>query len=360
MSHKALRKDKECLNCGTEVPERFCPHCGQENVEPHDSFWHMLTHFVFDIFHFDSKFFSSVKLLLTNPGFLPAAYISGKRASYLNPVKMYVFTSAIFFLIFFAFFANTGNFSFQFGDTLTKEQRAAYIFDAKKKLTSEPGNTALQQLIDKLEDSNAKVTRDDVMLVTGIKDTAGSRNTLLNYRSVAHYDSVQQRLGSGEKDNWFEQLMTRRGLKLREKYNASSEEIGKVWVSDFMHKLPYLLFLSLPLFALILKILYRRRRELFYVDHGIFAVYQYLLSFVLLFFILCFQRLESVTGLGVFSWLTTISIVYGGIYLLIALKRFYRQSMSKTFVKFLLLNIGAFVMLIILFVALLIVSFLLI
>jgi hypothetical protein len=360
VSHKALRKDKECLNCGAEVDERFCPHCGQENVEPHDSFWHMLTHFVFDIFHFDSKFFSSVKLLLTNPGFLPAAYISGKRASYLNPVKMYVFTSAIFFLIFFTFFANTGNFDFRIGDSLTKEQRDAYLSDVKKKLAEEPGNSNLQRLINELEDSASKITKDDVVYITGLKDTAGSRNTLLSYRSVAHYDSVQQQLGPDEKDNWFEQLLTRRGLKLREKYNASSEEIGKVWVSDFMHKLPYLLFLSLPLFALILKILYRRRRELFYVDHGIFAVYQYLLSFVLLFFILCFRRLESVTGLGVFNWLTVIAVFYGGFYLLIALKRFYRQSMSKTFAKFLLLNIGAFVMLIILFVALLIVSFLLI
>ncbi len=360
MSHKTLRKDKECLNCGAAVTERFCSHCGQENVEPHDSFWHVLTHFVFDVFHFDSKFFSSVKLLLTNPGFLPAAYISGKRASYLNPVKMYVFTSAIFFLIFFTFFANTSSINFHFGDVLTEEQRAAYMSDAKKKLADEPGNITLQQLIDKLQDSSAKITRDDVMHVTGLNDTAGGRNTLLSYRSVAHYDSVQQRLGPDKKDTWFEQLLTRRGLKLREKFNASSEEIGKVWINDFMHKLPYLLFLSLPLFALILKILYGRRRELFYVDHGIFAVYHYLLSFVLLFFILCFRRLESVTGLGVFDWLNVIAIVYGGVYLFIAMKRFYRQSMSKTFAKFLLLNIGAFVMLIILFVALVFVSFLLI
>lgn len=339
---------------------RFCPQCGQENVEPHESFWHMLTHFVFDIFHFDSKFFSSVKLLLINPGFLPAAYISGKRASYLNPVKMYVFTSAIFFFIFFAFFANTGNIDFQIGDILTKEQKTAYISDVKKKLVEDPANRNIQKLLYDLQDSNSKITRDDVMYVIGLKDTAGVRNTLLKYRSVAHYDSMQSQMTGNEKDSWFGRLINRRGLKLIEKYNASPGEIGKLWLNDFLHKLPYLLFLSLPLFALILKMLYGRRRELFYVDHGIFSVYQYLLSFVLIFFVLCFERLGLLTGLRIFNWLTIIAMVYGGIYLLIAMKRFYGQSISKTFLKFLLLAIGAFIMIIILFVALVIISFLLI
>lgn len=339
---------------------RFCPQCGQENVEPHESFWHMLTHFIFDIFHFDSKFFSSVKLLLTNPGFLPAAYISGRRVSYLNPVKMYVFTSAIFFLIFFAFFVNTGNFNFRLGDVLTKEQRASYILDAKRKLAEDSNNYKLQSLIAKLEDSASKITRYDVTSVLGNDDSAGSKNSLLHYRSLAHYDSVQKQLGDNEKDRWIEQLLNRRGLKLIEKYNASSEEIGKVWLSDFLHKLPYLLFVSLPLFALILKILYRRRRELYYVDHGIFSVYQYLLSFVLLFFVLCFERLRSVTGLEIFNWLTILAIAYGGLYLFVAMKRFYGQRFLKTLLKFFLLNIGAFIMLLTLFLALVFVSFLLI
>ncbi|MBK6936070.1 MAG: DUF3667 domain-containing protein [Chitinophagaceae bacterium] len=148
---------------------------------------------------------------MVNPGFLPAAYISGKKASYLNPVKMYVFTSAIFFLLFFAFFANTSNFGFRIGDVLTKEQRAPYILDVKKKLADEPGNRRLQNLIYDLEDSTSKITKDDVVFIIGIKDTAGVRNTLLNYKSVAHYDSIQKQLSAEEKDTRFEQLLTRRG-----------------------------------------------------------------------------------------------------------------------------------------------------
>src|SRR5258708_16144972 len=39
---------------------------------------------------------------MRKPGFLSAEYMAGRRATYLNPIRMYVFTSAIFFLIFFS------------------------------------------------------------------------------------------------------------------------------------------------------------------------------------------------------------------------------------------------------------------
>jgi hypothetical protein len=64
--------------------------------------WHLVQHFFNDITHFDGKFFSTVKLLLRKPGFLSAEYIAGRRMSYLNPIRMYVFTSAFFFIILFS------------------------------------------------------------------------------------------------------------------------------------------------------------------------------------------------------------------------------------------------------------------
>lgn len=101
MSHPAQRKEKNCLNCGTTVIGRYCHHCGQENVEPKESVWQLLLHFFNDITHFDGKFFSTLKELLFKPGFLSTQYMIGRRATYLNPIRMYLFTSFIFFLLFF-------------------------------------------------------------------------------------------------------------------------------------------------------------------------------------------------------------------------------------------------------------------
>ncbi|HEV7781205.1 MAG TPA: DUF3667 domain-containing protein, partial [Chitinophagaceae bacterium] len=102
MSHIPERKEKDCLNCGTIVQGHFCQNCGQENVVPKETFWHMVTHFFYDITHFDSNFFHTIHHLILKPGLLSREYMIGRRASYLHPIKMYVFSSAIFFLLFFS------------------------------------------------------------------------------------------------------------------------------------------------------------------------------------------------------------------------------------------------------------------
>lgn len=88
MSHGRERTEKNCLNCGTIVQGRYCQHCGQENIEPKESFWQLLNHFFNDITHFDGKFFPSLKYVFTRPGFLPKEYLMGQRVSYLNPVMV--------------------------------------------------------------------------------------------------------------------------------------------------------------------------------------------------------------------------------------------------------------------------------
>ena len=104
MSHLKKRTDKSCLNCNAVINGRYCSICGQENLKPQESLWHLVVHFFNDITHFDGKFFSSVKYIIAKPGFLTAEYGRGRRMSYLNPVRFYVFTSFIFFLIVFTFF----------------------------------------------------------------------------------------------------------------------------------------------------------------------------------------------------------------------------------------------------------------
>src|SRR5579872_4745542 len=102
MSRHHLREDKACLNCGAIVPERFCSRCGQENTELKESLGHLIGHFFEDITHFDAKIFVTLKDLVLRPGFLTREYIAGKRVRYLNPVRMYVFISAVFFITVFA------------------------------------------------------------------------------------------------------------------------------------------------------------------------------------------------------------------------------------------------------------------
>ena len=100
MPAEKLRSDKTCLNCGHQVEDTFCSYCGQKNVELHDSFFHLATHFITDYFHFDSKLRRSIVPLLFKPGYLPRLYLKGERASHINPVGTLIFLSAIFFILF--------------------------------------------------------------------------------------------------------------------------------------------------------------------------------------------------------------------------------------------------------------------
>ena len=101
MSHHKHRKQSDCLNCGTIVTGNFCQNCGQENIEVKESFFQIVYHFIEDITHFDGKLIKTLKLLISKPGFLTEEYVAGKRATYIHPIRMYIFISAVFFFSYF-------------------------------------------------------------------------------------------------------------------------------------------------------------------------------------------------------------------------------------------------------------------
>jgi Protein of unknown function (DUF3667) len=338
VSHIPQRTEKDCLNCGTIVQGQYCHVCGQENVVPHETFWHMVKHFLYDITHFDSKFFDSMKYLLFRPGFLPAEYVKGRRASYLNPIKKYVFTSAVFFIVFFSFLNAELVIKTNLDSPLSTEERAAYIQKGESELIKNPANDMWRAALLFLKDSARTVTQKDMINYWDDYDfisfTSGS------YRSRKEYDSVQASLPASKRDNRFVRLIEYQNQKLKKKFeNDPGAGTGKM-ADIFLHNLPYLLFLSLPLFALVLKLLYLRRKRFYYADHGIFSIYHYIFTFLLILLVLALGKLADITGWEFIEIISGILFLSGGVYLYLSMKRFYGQGYGKTFLKFLLLNLG--------------------
>jgi hypothetical protein len=127
-------------------------------------------------------------------------------------------------------------------------------------------------------------------------------------------------------------------------------------ISSFMHKFPYILFVSLPFFALILKLLYRRRKQFFYSDHAVFTMYHYIFTFILLLIYAVILEVNKWLEWGILSFLSTILFLSGGVYLLLSMKRFYAQGWWKTLGKFLLLNILALFVILLLMIAFVVLS----
>lgn len=93
--------DKHCSNCNSylEKNQRYCPWCGQEYSEKNISFRLIFKDFLEEILSMDAGLFKSIKPLLIKPGFLTEEYVSGKRASYISPLKLYLSISLVYFLL---------------------------------------------------------------------------------------------------------------------------------------------------------------------------------------------------------------------------------------------------------------------
>ena len=97
---KKLRKSDACLNCGRDLGDfNYCPDCGQINTHKQISLLQIIKDLVGDYFTFDSKFFRSFIPLIKQPGHLTTEYIVGKRATYILPMRLFVFTTALFFFM---------------------------------------------------------------------------------------------------------------------------------------------------------------------------------------------------------------------------------------------------------------------
>lgn len=330
MSRLKERTEKNCLNCNTEVQGRYCHNCGQENIETKETVWHLVSHFFKDITHFDGKFFITLKYLLIKPGFVSKEYTIGRRASYVNPIRMYIFTSAFFFLIFFTLFKVDNN-TIVKDPTVNKKTLAqieamdSLAFDAfTKSINKEEGRGEVP-----MTKAGFK-TYFDTSIVRGV---ISFTNT--DFKTKAAYDSA---LKEGKrKDGWLKRQLVYKEIELNKKYGNDIGQGFKDYSNILLHSLPQMFFILLPLFALILKLLYTRRRDYFYVDHAIFSIHFYIFSFIILLVLFGLGKLNEWLGWGVISFLEIILTLGIFFYLYKAMRNFYKQRRAKTVIKFLVL-----------------------
>ena len=254
MSHHKLREDKKCQNCGYIVRKRFCPKCGQENIETRQSFHYLFTHFIEDLVHYDGSFWKTLKNLLFRPGILTREYLKGKRKEYVAPVKLYIFIS------FFVFFVG-GIIS-----TFTTQSDLENIKFRTTNPITEAQNISNDSVKNTLSNINEEWT-----FVTG-------------ERTLKEYDSIQNSLPKSLKDSNFERIVKRKEIVLKQKY--TSWELGLKIAETAKKNIPKFLFVYMPLFAFFMW-LFHSKKKWYYFEHGIFTLHYF--SFLLLSFFITFS-----------------------------------------------------------------------
>lgn len=309
------RAEKICLNCEAALYGHFCHVCGQENNEPKESVWHLLRHFAEDITHFDGKFFASLKYVLFRPGYLATEYMKGRRASFLNPIRMYLLYSAIFFVLIFTFFAGPGHMD---------AVRARWIDSTEAHATDNFTGFRSKYLVDKK-----------------IQVSYLSFNKKYAVNGVHVYDSIQASLPATKKDDLVDRFFNRRFAAIATVYHKDPSGFLEQQNERFLHSFSKIFFFSLPVFFLLLALLYIRRKEYYMVAHAVFAIHYFCIIFIFGLPLALLSRNYRIND--TLDWIILVlqCLILVGIYgyLYVALLRFYKQGWFKTLVKWLIQSV---------------------
>ncbi|MCC8426991.1 DUF3667 domain-containing protein [Mucilaginibacter sp. UR6-11] len=337
---KHYRHENDCANCGTELQGKFCHACGQENLELRENFGHMMNHAISDYFHFDHQFFHTLRPLLFKPGKLTNEYMAGKRVQYLHPVKMYIFISLVYFLLLFKSGFEPVKINETHNGKPTKKELAKNAKELDKVLNDPNVPGVAKKMIAKEKakldtsgkgdikntDKDEDIDVDELGVNGKITRLPGaSRDS-----SYSVYLAKQQKLPAAERDGFFERLYNKKAFYYQEKYGERAKD---VYVEEIKHNIPKMMFLLLPLCALIFRVAFWRNKK-FYVEHLIFTFHLHCFMFLYLAIIMILQMVIPKPW-GLEGWLSFAAFIGITWYIYRALRVFYNRSRWRTISKML-------------------------
>lgn len=338
---KHYRHENDCLNCGAELQGKYCHVCGQENLQIKESFGHMMTHAISDYFHFDHQFFHTLRPLILKPGKLTNEYLAGRRVQYLHPVKMYIFISLVYFVLLFQsgheekvkitkkdkagskrdLVVNNQELDKALKDPNIPEYAKVYMRKAKDrndaKLKDSTGKT-------KGESENADLVDDMV----SSKVVEGRLPGASRAESYEAYLEKEAKLPADERDNFLERQYNKKSYTYIEKYGKNAR---KIFIEDVKHGIPKMMFLMLPLCALIFKLGFWKNKK-YYVEHLIFTFHLHCFIFLFLTVINLLQMISPDTW-GLDGWLDFAAFIGIIWYIYRSFRVFYQRSRWRTISK---------------------------
>ena len=264
-----------CLNCGAELAGHYCSHCGQADNELRVSLRRLAKDFLAEQLGLESKVPTTLWRLMTKPGLLTKEYLAGRRVRSLLPLRLYISASVVYFLLLSLPF-----FGRNFNPTLKITGVDAAALDSARADMAKTGIVA----------------RDSTMTIS----VPGARIS-----------------GSVRSD--IEKFLNRRMKRFG---GMSGEEAVGFFKTSFIKYMPNAVFLLLPVFTLLLYLLYRKTGR-FFAEHLIFTLHVHAFAFVVLTLSLLLP-----------DALDVIAPVWILVYLFIALRRVYEESRRRTAAKF--------------------------
>lgn len=299
---KQRRKSNECPNCGQHLrhDDEFCSHCGQENHELRVPIGHLFFEFIESITHFDGKLWATLRTMLV-PGKVTEDYLEGKRARFVPPGRLYIFTSVVYFFLLGWSLKHSGI------EDLRNGTQTTALTVQEGKLVEEP-----------LPQGTLRLKNGELEMNSSIPDSLIQR---LRARAgdLSREELDTALVSIGWKPTWL------RGRLLKAIVHLPDDQQAAVaYIMMLVPKaMSYSMFLLMPFLALLLELIVARRR--YYYEHIIFSVHIHIASFMLSIA----QTLIGVVGGELWGAITTgLFTLAMVIYFILALRRVYRKTIG--------------------------------
>ena len=344
-----------CSNCNNPLnpDDLFCSQCGQKVSRGRQRAREFLKEGWNEFVRFDRRFFRTMLAILI-PGKLTTEITSGRRARYIKPVKLYIGFSII---------------AISLLNFLVEHNEDFFDFDGKSS-----SNIEMEMAID----SQLMVLKNQMKQLSDA-DIQNIKKAALEKLNLEHTDSVEYSLfGMGNRSAIDivhipvlfskEDFQNLNKAELFKKYGITSwldikllkqqfrfQDKEGNYVTFIIQKIGICILIMLPFLALFLKLIYVRN-DFYYSEHLIFSLNIHSFLFMLTSVVSTIYIIEpALMDRGDVMIPSVILFVF---YLFLSLKLVYKQSIFKTTIKFLIINLAYFYLAAFFFATLALISFL--
>lgn len=325
-----------CKNCGKKLKGMYCSQCGQYALDIEQPFWKYLQQYVENVYQFDSKVWLTLYYLFRRPGFLTREFNAGKINSYVHPLRLFMFLSCLFFIFAFS------------------------LLDDWKEMQAHTEEMAEWEVLKNAEEAGNRTSYETVMAQSGLEDTIIW--TVTDTAMLSAYKPVLRTLESPYKDTFRIQLaqvvfqedfqaweksdtifvlekdsLHQARVDVAKQQKRELKDLRLEWkynrlVSWYSSNWPLIALLLIPVFALLLKLSFRKEK-LGYMSHLVFALHLHSVLLIIMAVMLFLWWLGC-------HWGTFYGLlwIYFLVYSIMAVRRVYsRSSWGKAVLKTFLL-----------------------
>jgi hypothetical protein len=329
-----------CRNCDSnlgEPPVNFCPACGQDTLNHPPAFWEFVHEFITHYVALEGKLWKTLWLLFVKPAELTREYRAGRKQRYISPLRLYITASFLFFLV--VKIAGLGS-AINFSAEDAKADKPVISVRLNNNPVSKSHSTAKKDKHDSPAVSNTAAKHEEDAadgdidkMVKGIVAEAAESAKQGAAAGAKAAEAVKENAAKSPNDDSinvadFTCAAGERACQwlkdhLDAKYKSKTQtQVLGMLRDGAIANIPYAMFMMLPLFALLTKLLYINRGY-YYGEHVVYALHIHAFTF----FVMLLSALLP-------NWLAAAVLIAAAIYYLVALQRFFGGNWFLTFIRY--------------------------